>query len=299
MRRVRPGSRHVRRRSPRSAAGADPPTRWPSRASAVLIGIGLTVTDRASSSGASCAFRAWASSILPAVTRSHSSTKRVPRDAMPRRCRRSRRARGTPARGRRCPRRPRSPPRRSPVPATVSGVACLTADEVRVARSDLDDRARIDVHDDALRDVVEHERQVARAVGDRAEVAPHALDRRLVVVRRDREEAVHAEGRSLARQRGRVRRCRRSRCWRRCARRRRPPRAPPRTARASRRRRASEPHRSCPRAPARPSRCATRWRASAREAPRSSEPSVANGVTIAVRMRPSGAGAGWADTRRL
>ena len=56
---VRPNAESAAWMATRSAAVASisgslrPPTRCPSRASAVLIGIGLTVTDRASSSGAS------------------------------------------------------------------------------------------------------------------------------------------------------------------------------------------------------------------------------------------------------
>ena len=80
---VRPNAASAAWIATRSAAVASisgrrsPPTRCPSRASAVLIGIGLTVTERASSSGASSAFRAWASSSLPAATRSQSSMKRA------------------------------------------------------------------------------------------------------------------------------------------------------------------------------------------------------------------------------
>ena len=72
-----------------------------------------------------------------------------------------------------------------------SSVACLTALHGRDLR-ELDHRLRLDVHDDPLRDVVDDDRPVAGR-GDRLEVLDDPARRRLVVVRRDDEEAVDAE----------------------------------------------------------------------------------------------------------
>ena len=72
-----------------------------------------------------------------------------------------------------------------------SSCACLTARTV----SDLGesaDRLRLDVHDDARRDVVDDDRPVAGG-RDRFEVGDDTALRRLVVVRRDDEEPVGAE----------------------------------------------------------------------------------------------------------
>ena len=67
------------------------------------------------------------------------------------------------------------------------------------------DRGRLDVHDDAARDVVEDDRPVGCG-RDRLDVRDDAALRGLVVVRRDDEEAVHAD---LVRALGEVDRVRR------------------------------------------------------------------------------------------
>ena len=79
-----------------------------------------------------------------------------------------------------------------------SSVACLTALTLGIC-AELDHRLRLDVHDHALRDVVDDDRPVAGR-GDRLEVRDDPARRRLVVVRRDDEEAVHAQLVRLLRQ---------------------------------------------------------------------------------------------------
>ncbi len=64
----------------------------------------------------------------------------------------------------------------------------------------------LEVEDHALRDVVDDHGQAVRGRRDGCEVARQALGRRLVVVRRDGQEAVHAEPARIPRQVHRVRR---------------------------------------------------------------------------------------------
>ena len=84
-----------------------------------------------------------------------------------------------------------------------SAFACFTARTVSISREPRD-RLRLDVDDDARRDVVDDDRPVAR-LRDRLEVRDDPALRRLVVVRRDDEERRRAE---LVRRLGQVDRVR-------------------------------------------------------------------------------------------
>ena len=81
--------------------------------------------------------------------------------------------------------------RRCAAPRRAAACACLTARDVVDLREPRD-RLGLDVDDDAARDVVDDDRPVGRA-RDRLEVRDDPALRRLVVVRRDDEEAVGAE----------------------------------------------------------------------------------------------------------
>ena len=72
-----------------------------------------------------------------------------------------------------------------------SAFACLTAGDGRDL-GELGDRLGLDVDDHAARDVVDDDRPVG-GLGDRPEMRHDPALRRLVVVRRDDEEAVDAE----------------------------------------------------------------------------------------------------------
>ena len=174
----------------------------------------------------------------------------------------------------------------------------LDRDDPRVLREpdqrlDLD-RARLR----ARRDVVEHHRQVG-GVGDRGEVPEQAGLRGPVVVRRDDEQAVHAEPlgrRGRSRSSARCRWCRRRRS--------RSARSPTASSTASRTACCSPslivgdspvvPRTTRPSWACRSTRCA----ASSCAPARSIEPSSASGVTIAVSTRPNGR-AGSVVMRRI
>ncbi len=87
----------------------------------------------------------------------------------------------------------------------VEVVVRLLHGDDRVDLREARDRDRLDVHDDAARDVVRDDRKVRRG-RDRLEVPDDRPLRRLVVVRRHDENAVHAERRRLLREMDGVRR---------------------------------------------------------------------------------------------
>ena len=166
--------------------------------------------------------------------------------------------------------------RRSRAPASRSVVACLTATTFALLARELRDRARARGSGSRAAGCCRGSpagRPAASAMA--AKWRAHALDRRLVVVRRDGQEAVHAERGAPRASGARSARCRRCPCSRST----RASRADLVEHRLEQREllgvgRASGPRRSCRRARGPRSRAPTRWRASARAASRSSEPSA-------------------------
>ena len=90
------------------------------------------------------------------------------------------------------------------VPRLLEIVVCLLHRAHGLDLREARDRLRLDVHDDARRDVVDDDRTVA-GPRDRFEVRDDPSLRRLVVVRRDDQEGVGAELVGLFRQVDRVR----------------------------------------------------------------------------------------------
>ena len=263
-----------------------PPTSWPSRFSAALIAIGLPsdaeqLDRRARARGraraprrASPAFQSRTSSFTCGPT-TCVCTQTPPTPPSSRNGRT----------GRRRPRRGRGPSSTIRRACSRSSFACLTARDV-LDLGELGDRLRLDVDDDAARDVVDDDRPVGDG-RDRLEVLDDPALRRLVVVRRHDQERVDAELVRLLASGAPSARSSTCRCRRRRSRGRRPRRARRCRARAAPRRRASGSRPSCRRRRGRRSRSrrgAARARGRRR---RSTEPSRRNGVTIAVRTSPS------------